>query len=113
MRLILRVTPAKVGIQDSWMPDRVRHDKARASGDFSQSRYPRRERVGSRVCSLQFQSHSDKTFEKSLVQDLNGEPVVVCGLFLSQWGFGLDTDMGWGVYVVLTPGGGRKKVRNI
>jgi hypothetical protein len=28
------VIPSEEGIQESWMPDHVRHDKARADADF-------------------------------------------------------------------------------
>jgi len=48
------VIPAKAGIQESWMPDRVRHDKVRASADFSRSRYCRRERVDFRYAIFHF-----------------------------------------------------------
>jgi len=31
---VLAVIPAKAGIQEFWMLDRVQHDKARASADY-------------------------------------------------------------------------------
>jgi hypothetical protein len=38
---------AKAGIQESWMPDQVGHDNARASADPSQFQPPHGERLGS------------------------------------------------------------------
>jgi len=48
------VIPSEEGIQESWMPDRGRHDNARTSTDFSQSHCHRHEQVGSRYALINF-----------------------------------------------------------
>jgi hypothetical protein len=48
------VIPAEAGIQDSWMPDQVGHDNARAGADSSQFQHSHGERMGSRDTAFNF-----------------------------------------------------------
>jgi hypothetical protein len=69
---ILSVIPAEAGIQDSWMPDRVRHDKARASADFFQPRCHFRERLDSRYTIFNFGLIPTKLLRSALGPDDSG-----------------------------------------
>jgi len=64
--MILSVIPSEEGIQESWMPDRVRHDKARTRADCSKSRCRCRERVGSRYAIFNFSLIPTKLFRNEL-----------------------------------------------
>jgi len=55
------IIPAKAGIQETWMPDGVRHDKARTAIDYSRWQHRRRERVSTRYTALNLLCPSGRT----------------------------------------------------